>query len=687
LSAQHPERIAADEPTCGAALALAGAAVLALLVLPGCAFGGSSSGTPGFGGNSDAGADAGGKGGAQGSGNGTGGLHGTGGASGVGTGGATAGGSGGSAATGGSSSTGGTSGAGGAAVGCNVSIQPVSPVFLDGIEAGPGVKVRVRAAAFDPSFPTPTWSWTVTSALSAAAIVPMAIDGTGAVVEFPVATPGAYQIVVRLVGDARCRPGMQVFTAIAPQGPSFTFRTTAAGYPTQETRVRLSGGSMQNFSLDPGVPYSIKPRVAGMQGLMGAYVRVSSPDTTFDIEGNTTHTPVVATLLPLLAYDLLIVPLDPYTEYAPWLISSQPPAAWSQGIDIDQGVRVDGLALAADGTPLANARMILQQATRPSTVGISDATGALHVWTRPGTMSAVVVPPDGAGLPQANVAATNDLGVVLPANGTGLTVTMRWANVAHGALAINVTDSAGAVPQANAQVRVSLQRTLARVGTMTVSTPGANDVMLAASGSFDGNLSTDATGRVSFPALPVGTYDVTVTPPVGSPAALTTTTVTLSSAGLSQTIPLAQKVRLAGSLLPLPAGKAALVTALDAGAGATGTASMSVVGDDGSFALSVAPNRTYELIVRPASGRVFGRAVIAGVEVGPSGATVPTIMLPGGLPFSGLVQDNGMGIGGAFVQVFCVSSAATCADPSVSLAEATTLGDGTYSLILPDPTN
>jgi hypothetical protein len=514
----------------------------------------------------------------------------------------------------------------------------------------------------------------------------MTIDGTGAVVEFPVATPGAYQIVARLVGDARCRPGMQVFTAIAPQGPSFTFRTTAAGYPTQETRVRLSDGSIQNFSLDPGVPYSIKPRVAGMQGLMVAYVRVSSPDTTFDIEGNTTHTPVVATLLPLLSYDLLIVPLDPYTEYAPWLISSQPPGAWSQGIDIDQGVRVDGVALAADGTPLANARMILQQATRPSTVGISDATGALHVWTRPGTMSAVVVPPDGAGLPQANVAATNDFGVVLPANDTGLTVTMRWANVAHGALAIDVRDSAGAVPQASAQVRVSLQRTLASVGTMTVSTPGANDVMLAASGSFDGNLSTDGTGRVSFPALPVGTYDVTVTPPGGSPAALTTTTLTLSSAGLSQTIPLAQKVRLVGSLLPLPASKGALVTALDAGPGATGTASMSVVGADGSFALSVAPNRTYELIVQPASGRVFGRAVIAGVQVGPSGATVPPIMLPGGLPFSGLVQDNGMGIGGAFVQVFCVSSAATCADPSASLAEATTLGDGTYSLILPDPT-
>jgi hypothetical protein len=112
-----------------------------------------------------------------------------------------------------------------------------------------------------------------------------------------------------------------------------------------------------------------------------------------------------------------------------------------------------------------------------------------------------------------------------------------------------------------------------------------------------------------------------------------------------------------------------------------------VAAGDGTFALLVAPNRTYELIVQPASGRVFGRAVIAGVQVGPSGATVPPIMLPGGLPFSGLVQGNGVGIGGAFVQAFCVSSAATCADPSVSLAEAITLGDGTYSLILPNPTN
>jgi hypothetical protein len=490
-----------------------------------------------------------------------------------------------------------------------------------------------------------------------------------------------------VVGDPRCAATTQLFNAAVPQGPSFTFRTTVAGFPVQESLVRLSDGSTRTFDLDPGQSFSVEPRELGTSGLMVAYVRISSPTTTFVLEGDTTHTPVMAFLQPLLTYDLLIVPSDPSADFAPQLLSSRP-TDWAQGIDIDQGVHVGALTVNADGTPLGNARMILRRGARPSTVGVSDSTGALDLWTRAGTMSATVVPPDGSGLAQANIDATNDLGVVLGTNDASLSLRMQWAAIASGTMVIDVRDTDGTTPVASARVHLSSHDRIGNAGTLTVSTPGADDVMLAASGSVDDDVVTDASGRATFQPHPIGVYDVTIVPGAGTTAAaVTTSSVMLSSTTLPQTIALAAKVNLTGTLLPAPASKGSVITAIDTGEVTTGTSFSAQAGADGSFSLSVNPNRSYEIVIQPGAGQTFGRTLLpaAAAMIGSSDMSIGTMTLPRGLTYTGYVTGGGNNIGDVFIQVFCVSSAPSCVDPTVSLAEATSAADGSFKVVLPNP--
>jgi hypothetical protein len=219
--------------------------------------------------------------------------------------------------------------------------------------------------------------------------------------------------------------------------------------------------------------------------------------------------------------------------------------------------------------------------------------------------------------------------------------------------------------------------------------PGLADVTFAASGTVSVEQVTDGQGQASFGVVPAGSYQLTAVPPseLGSTAAITTVPLAVTAAGTSTTITLAHKVTLSGTLAPLPAAAGATVTALDKSAGATGTTVSARAGTDGGYSLLVDPGRDYGLVIKPGAGQPLGRALLRPVSVCKNGLALGKTIVPRGLPFTGIVYgDGGARIGGAFIQVFCVASAPACGDPTVPLAEATTRGDGTFAVTLPDLT-
>ena len=581
----------------------------------------------------------------------------------------------------------GTGGYGGAAAGCTLSIAAIAPTSFN-IEAGPGVKMRVQGSA-SGTFAPLTWSWTVVYAdgnNTHIPTTPVELQGApaGTVVEFPVENVGLYQIAASVTGDVRCTMTTRVLTAAASTGPSFTFRTTAGGYPVQETRIKLSDGPMGTLLLDKGQAVVVSPVDPTQFLLLPSYVRISSPSTSFDIEGDTTRTPFAPLLLPSLTYDVLIVPDG---AFAPLLVALDPTAGGMSPTVVDPGTSVLAQTMAFDGTPVANARMLLRQGTVPSTVGTSDAAGALTVLARAGGLSATIVPPDGSGLPVATTADDAfDLSVI-----AAPTLAMQWDDLPTSALTVQVHNPDGVTPTGNAQVWLSSAGAAYRAGVVTVG--GALTVDAMASVASSATAGED--GRVTFPPYPAGDYALMILPPRGAaPAALTTTPVTLAPGANAQTVTLASKVTLSGTLRPLPASAGAVVQAVDTGTPATGFVVSAAAGSDGTFALQVDPDRTYELIVQPitsaaGAGTILARAVLK-VSTDSRGGNMGVLTLPSGLSFQGTVKSGTTGtgssastIGNAFVQVYCVTSSASCVDPTVSLAEAATLGDGTFTVVLP----
>jgi hypothetical protein len=443
-------------------------------------------------------------------------------------------------------------------------------------------------------------------------------------------------------------------------------------------------------TLDPGATYQIEPRQTGQVTVMPGYLRVTSLATAFDVEGYTSHGAVRANLIPNFVYDLLVVPNDP--TFAPNLFRSVTPEVWKQPITFDQGVPVSGLILGSDGAPLASARMILKFDGRPSTVGTSDASGALTLWTRPGNMSAIVVPPDGSGLPQANVDATSDAGVNLPPGYGSLMLTMQYRPAVTGALTVTVRDPNGAGPVAGARVRLSSPTPLSGIGTLTSRVQGAVDVVLAARGSISTEVVSDANGIAKLGSLPTGSYHVVVVPPSSSGGAITAVDVTVPAAGLTKTISLARKVLLTGRLAA-PLGSAgsqrvagASITVLDKTGDVAGSVVSATADGTGAFALQVDPNRTYQMIIQPLAGQALGRMVVDEVAAKDVDTVlIDNISLPPGVTVTGTVSGGASRVGGAFLQVFCVPSATWCPDATVSLAEGMTSADGTFSFILPNP--
>ena len=590
---------------------------------------------------------------------------------------------------GGASGLGGASaGAGGAtgaagATGCQVTLRVIAPPPPNPIEAGTGARLRVAGTVIGASVSPPVWIWTAKLDNPSSTIATSATDDSGAIIDVPVERPGSYQIAALIKGDSRCQ-GLLVAGVIPPQPASFVLRATAAGLPVQDSRISLAPSDPQpivDLRLDPGVVASVSPLRADQNGgPLASYVRVTSPGSDFSVEADTARGPLSTWLLPSLTYDVLIIPSE---AYAPDRFSGSP-GAWPQPLQIDPGVHVTARALGPDGSAVVGARMVLHRGTLPSTLATSDASGAMELWTRAGTLAAVVVPPSGSGLSRATVGTDGGAGIALDPGVNALDLQMTWAATPTASLAIDVRGPDGTTPIAGARVRVTSQGAAAPVGTLVALPAGGTSVRLPASGSTDVEVASGANGTATFPPLPLGGYDVTIIPPAAaSPAAITGTSLTLARGGLAPRVTLATKVVLTGMFLPPSDSAGALVTAVDRSVTAAGAVTSATLAADGSYTLLVDPGRGYELLVEPAAGVLRGRTMLTIMSAG--GTTLVSARpLPIGHPVHGRVTAAGNAIAGALIQVFCRSASSQC-DPTFSLADAISRADGTFDLLLPEP--
>ena len=594
---------------------------------------------------------------------------------------------------GGATGGGGASGTGGTAGGCRVQLDGVAPSsFTTPADAGPGARFRVRATASGVAVARPSWRWTVKFG---DVIIPSSvIDDAGTTVDFPIALPGQYQVSAQVVEEPVCL-GSRVATAGPPAPATYVLRAIADGFPVQEHRISLGDPQPLALALDPGVNINILPQQPGGFAALASYVRVSSPRTDFSIEGDTSLRPMSALLLSDVSYDVLVIPLD---QTAPDLITGLA-AEWQSALILDAGLPVTARMRTSDGGAVAGARMILRRGARPSTVGTSDATGAMQLRTRGGMLAASILPPEASGLPQASVGTgadpSLDPGIALLPGATSLDLQMTWDPVVSAALSLTVRGLDGVSVVPGARVRVRSQGAGAPVGTLIVQPSGSAAISLRASGVVDVEVVTDAAGTALFPSLPVGTYDVTIVPatapgsavPGAQPPAITSTSVTLARPGLARTVNLIRKVTLSGTLLPVSDSAGARVTAIDRSDTAGGTVASGIVNADGSYSLLVDPVRTYQLVAEPAPGARVTRAVLGTVLTESAGTVVSPRSLPAGRPFLGQLTSRSTPVGGALLQVFCPVLSTRCLDSTFPLATAITRGDGTFDLLLPDPEN
>jgi hypothetical protein len=602
-------------------------------------------------------------------------------------GGADAGGAGTSGAAG---SVGGTAGASAGTAGseggnCVVRVSLTPKGQSSGLVAGPSAVGELTASVAGYSGAA-RWTWVVelvTNALTTP-LTATTTNDTGSTAEIPLQTPGTIEVQALIEGAPMCnRPTPFSFQVSPPPTPSYVFRVTppsGSRLPTSE-RVLLASavGGAHPINLGDGsaIDVVVLSPVDERGFPLPSFMRLTSPSVTFDLEAYTGAAAFIAPLAPDLTYDVLVVPDGAVAPLRVTGDSATLQTMLGPTATVSSGLAVTGVALDARGAPVVGARVLLRNGEVPSTVGVTGATGQFSLSARDGTLSAEIAPPDGSGLPTAEVPA----GVVLLAQETNLVLTMTWAALSSGNLSVTVRAGTGGAPVQGARVRADLASDLGSVGTLSVNaTGGLSDAQLPASGSAEADGVTDAQGVAHLGLLPTGSYLVTVAPPDGSSSAVTTADVVLPATGLAAEVPLASSVQVTGTLAPVGATTGATVTAIDQGVLAAPTSPSATVGSDGTYALTLAPGRSYELSIAPAAGQNLGAGVFSTVTVGPNGGS-HDFSVPAGVTWKGTVTGAGRPVAGALVQVFCAPPA--CIDGTVAVAQGMTRADGSLSLVLP----
>jgi hypothetical protein len=332
------------------------------------------------------------------------------------------------------------------------------------------------------------------------------------------------------------------------------------------------------------------------------------------------------------------------------------------------------------GAPLAGARVVLAHERLPSTIGVADLDGTFAVRAQPGDFGVSVAAPPASGMPDLELPA----GLNVTADAEVLVAYAPEA-AAAGDLDALVTGAAGAVPGA----RVTVRALLPVAGTVT-----AGGATLLAPGVVRRLVAADGTGRVRLPALPAGTYDLTIEPLTHGDPNDAVTRLTVAVPGAPALLPLHPKVTLSGTLGG-PPGVAPFdltgtrVTALLHGAAGLAAAPAAAADGSGAFRVRIDPAdpaspATYVVVADPpaTSGLARGLALVSVASLGDVALT--TVALPRALILAGTVRPEfGTPLAGVYVEATRYREPGR-EDPGVR-AEAISDGLGRFTLRFCDP--
>jgi hypothetical protein len=572
--------------------------------------------------------------------------------------------------------------------GCQVILKPVAPARWINLPVGRALRVHADIIGTRPPSIDWRWSfmfegqgWKTLSATTADADIPLDLEGQYAI--RAEASPSCAGTAAALAVDPSKTPTDYWLRAVPPPG-------TAAAVEGIVVTVPPGTSVTQAIEFHAGAKVSLDPQIGENDATtVPSFMRVTSPSSGLRLEGFTgdrrpfdVARPFDVVLDPALSYELLVIPdgaLTP-TEGAPapklFSITSAFPRPL---LVVDRGVAVSG-QITGPGGPVTGARVLLRAAALPSTVGVSNAQGQFALNARPGDVGALVVPPTGSGLMQAQV----DEGVVM-VGPSGLALDFRWRALPALPLALTVlsTDGTAAVPG----VVVRLEAAgVPDVGELTV----AGSTVVLASGLVRVEATTDASGAATFAGLPAATYTVTLIPSeAGGALTITTLELTPGSAGMAHMLRLGRKLDVRGRLVPVDLGAGATVVAVDPTADPARPRPTALADADGMYRLAVDPGRVYRLFIEPAPARGLARiplGPIAGdADVPPSDHRVPP-----GVTITGVASLDGRPMAGALVQAYCLDGS-DCKDRTNKstegvrpTAEAVSGADGTFRLVVPD---
>lgn len=622
--------------------------------------------------------------------------------------------------------------------GCHVDIAAIAPASLSGLTAGPTSSLRVQGSIVwggDATF-SPAWNWSVTRS-DGQVLIPQSVGLDASLVQFPISIAARYDITVSIgdgcTGTARAlaqdaQSDYRVYHLLVLPPDMATSTAVPSEFDVKVSAHSPAIGKDVDFAA--GTAVTIDPSTSPGSALalaVPSLIQIQSSGSMWITSGRSTQRgPLHAVLDALLDYRVLVVPDPPSdgeTLLPPFLLDSTASngatvdssfiANHANPLPLPQGIGMVG-KLALPNGPAAGATISLHSyrstnVVSPtdvlfSTVGTADAQGAYSLRVNPdGVFSLVATPPADSPWPIATIdQAINlvDPSVKMPE------VDFQWLDLPTTNLDLAVTWSVAALP--SDPIIVHLESTtgaLPNVGTLTVGTiassTNGNAWTASASGLVRRDGQTDSSGNVHFGKLPKAPYRVTLVPPASlSGGALTTLSLDLSAVGsdVQATLPIAPKVAVIGRLLDAlddqtTDSAGATIQATDLGHDLISPVVTATVTQDGTYLLVLDPDRTYQLVAYPATGRGLPSYVpLYGFSTGNANMQLDDQRIPKGVLVSGQVTFAGAAVPGAIVQAFCIGLPPDCVDRNnlsagspPAYASAISNDNGAYAIYLPDP--
>jgi hypothetical protein len=602
---------------------------------------------------------------------------------------------------------------------CGGAADGNSPVPVDGGQPGsdaspsPSCEMRISLTPAMPRVPTDlvataeivsesliglqTFDWQVRFDDQ---ILAPALSPDGRQITFPATQPGTYQVILQgSVDGYSCTDAEQSIAVAAADATAVSYRLRFVPGPGQsavihertDTMVAGLDYDLGRVTLPSGIPVSGSIRTPAGEPL-AAYVRATRSGAA-PVEAFADASGMFSMRLEGVSFDVLVVPVDP--AQAPARFSVQPAAA-PLTLTLPPATTVNGTVLDRVGEPLPGARVSLRIDGAPAAVADTDALGAFSLPARAGSEAGLlVVPPADSGLPWLELAPGSELTGALAgalAGGSPLTISYTAGLVDHE-VAPTALDAAGA---ALGEVRATwIARSVTAAGdapagkVTAVAGPGpgaTEDIELALAGAMRVTAIAQPDGAWLPMRLPEAVYDVVLEPADGAATSggVTVRVVDLGTTPIVDTLALAPPALVRGKVvdregndaggIQVTASPLGLLTHSPAAGDAAGTDS------EGAFALALAPDTEYELVIDSAD-RDHGRARVR-VPATAAGQSLelPATRLPPAASLRGEVAllEGAGGAAGITVLLSCLG----CDDPA-PLAEAVTDSTGAFVLAVP----